>query len=455
MSSGSLSIDNRVPVVMYVEGSYQNTTLAGWQHTKTWSGGDSRLPRSPEPFDPGRLFTTVSPSGRRYRFYARRAPRKREKLFSPNNYSMSALRRFNPLVGDMANNLSWNPQHYTNATLESVIGVDSVTLPAPPPFDANDDIKLISRLKDRIGGSDFNMSVFLAEGHQVVGMIGDTAVKLARAYHLFRRGDVVGSIKTMYAGRKMPPKAFRRKSANNWLELQYGWLPLLGDMKDGAELLAHRLNVPFRQRHVVRMSKSASKQAMDNFNVAYRWSGGRSVVQKQIVAFISEPESLPSLLGLMDPELIAWELTPFSFVVDWFLPVGDYLAARAFASRLHGTFVITTKTTMLERGIEPKVVNYDWVYPGATGVWDFGNSDAYSRERVTLLREVTNSLVVPMPKVKPLDEALSWQHCLNGIALLANVLHAPKKALLDIPPPALSAKFGIPNSEVWADRLHL
>jgi hypothetical protein len=33
-------------------------------------------------------------------------------------------------------------------------------------------------------------------------------------------------------------------------------------------------------------------------------------------------------LGLTNPALVAWELVPYSFVVDWFLPVGDWLQAQ-------------------------------------------------------------------------------------------------------------------------------
>jgi hypothetical protein len=32
-------------------------------------------------------------------------------------------------------------------------------------------------------------------------------------------------------------------------------------------------------------------------------------------------------LGLLNPLSLAWELLPYSFVIDWFLPIGDYLAA--------------------------------------------------------------------------------------------------------------------------------
>lgn len=33
-------------------------------------------------------------------------------------------------------------------------------------------------------------------------------------------------------------------------------------------------------------------------------------------------------LGLTNPALVAWELVPYSFVVDWFLPIGDWLQAQ-------------------------------------------------------------------------------------------------------------------------------
>jgi hypothetical protein len=36
---------------------------------------------------------------------------------------------------------------------------------------------------------------------------------------------------------------------------------------------------------------------------------------------------LPARLGLLNPAEVIWELVPFSFVADWFLPIGDYLSA--------------------------------------------------------------------------------------------------------------------------------
>jgi hypothetical protein len=42
---------------------------------------------------------------------------------------------------------------------------------------------------------------------------------------------------------------------------------------------------------------------------------------------ISNPNLyLANKLGFVNPAVIAWELVPFSFVVDWFVPVGNFLS---------------------------------------------------------------------------------------------------------------------------------
>jgi hypothetical protein len=46
--------------------------------------------------------------------------------------------------------------------------------------------------------------------------------------------------------------------------------------------------------------------------------------------------------GLTDPASVAWELIPFSFVADWFVPIGDTLRAIHAARTLPVEKVITT-----------------------------------------------------------------------------------------------------------------
>ena len=46
------------------------------------------------------------------------------------------------------------------------------------------------------------------------------------------------------------------------------------------------------------------------------------------VSVITNPNANTfSSLGLANPALVAWELVPFSFVIDWVLPIGSWLTA--------------------------------------------------------------------------------------------------------------------------------
>lgn len=121
----------------------------------------------------------------------------------------------------------------------------------------------------------------------------------------------------------------------------------------------------------------------------------------------------------MDPELILWELVPFSFVVDWFMPVGDWMEARAFASRISGsttvTSTLTRETVSGYRCLQKPAIPVDWFG------YEVGSTDGHFK-RILLERVVGTSISVPLPQVKSLSSIASWQHMANGIALLTQVL---------------------------------
>lgn len=291
-----------------------------------------------------------------------------------------------------------------------------------PQFTANHQIELVGKLKSQLRGSDFNMAVFLGEGRQSLKLITDSATRLYRGYQAFRHGDLIDAASWLTAGRssRRGQKTWKQKTAkrsgdasSQWLQLQYGWLPLLSDMKSGAEALSHHLNVPFRQRYVVRRNLRVDIDRTSPF------ASGFDQNSRQLIAYISEPESLPVLSGLLDPELVLWELTPFSFVADWVIPIGDYLAARAFATRLSGTFVTTGLRKTVRQG--GKVVDlYDYPPTTKIGYADFSQSSLLF-ESVKIDRTVSSSLDVPMPTVKPLNKIASWQHCANALALVTQM----------------------------------
>ena len=210
------------------------------------------------------------------------------------------------------------------------------------------------------------------------------------------------------------------------LEIQYGWRPLLQDIYEASRALAWHLGDPYKQRLRVTVRKEKDLLKVSTWpgkplgtvpqTYAKNWCNSRATIRQQrwLTAIIAErPESIPAALGLLDPEVIAWEATPFSFVADWAIPIGDWLESRAYASRLKGTFITSDL-----------FLNHHFPNEGS---FVSGNPRA-QRKIVSFTRVISNTLAVPMPAVKPLSKVASFQHCLNGLALMVSVVSGGKKS---------------------------
>jgi len=117
-----------------------------------------------------------------------------------------------------------------------------------------------------------------------------------------------------------------RTQADLWLEYSYGWRPLAQDVYGLSELANEVLAKPL----FVKGRGSATIKAVQN------WENGEdhvntdasTSVRTKLYASI-ENEGIRALnqAGLVNPLSIAWELVPWSFAIDWFVPVGATLDA--------------------------------------------------------------------------------------------------------------------------------
>jgi len=333
---------------------------------------------------------------------------------------------------EIALRTSFNPFDPNRIVRRAVMGIHAEGTWAPANLlDANDQIKMVNKLREKLQGSDFNMSVFLAEGHRSLRLIGDTSIRIAKSLFHVKRGDFWGASRALFEGTSRAPLAPRHPSwgrltddagelAARVLELQYGYKPLFKDVHAGAEQLAHYLNYPATKTYRVGVRKELNLSKSSQWTIegygptpnitAKATSGSSRVHGRHLIARISEGglPTLPAALGLLDPELIAWEVIPFSFIADWFIPIGPYLEARASASRLEGKFVTSDK--MIGKSFVPQSSWYttspDPPFVGYTGV--------------SFTRTISSVLAVPLPTVKSFKKAASFQHCLNGLALLVS-----------------------------------
>lgn len=298
-------------------------------------------------------------------------------------------------------------------------------------IDNNDWNAAFSKLRERTTGSDFNMSVFLGEGHQTLGLITNSAERIVKSMLKLWRRDPLGAARALVDGtdRVIKPINHRKFAtgtlSSNWLELQYGWLPLLGDTRGAAESLAHAMEVPFRKKFTVRKRKEKMSTKQYGLNGPCRdnrtYASWYSCDRLQIHIEMAERPSLSWTLGLENPELVAWELLPWSFVIDWFLPIGQYLEARAATSLMQAGTVISYSH-------RAKYLGCTGALPQLGGRYKRGNFTRYVYDEPNTLPTPFFDRIrkVPQPNFKGLNEALSWRHCANAIALLGSLASGVK-----------------------------
>lgn len=294
--------------------------------------------------------------------------------------------------------------------------------PLADPWTSNDDLKLLDKLRDRIAGSSFNAGVVLGEGKKTLQMIGDNAISIAKAIKFARRGNFASAADVLLqrTGKKRPPKG-TSPIASNWLELQYGWMPLLSDISDGMMFIHHQLESPNLERIVVTrnagglhagVSQESGRHYTD-LSQTYYLDNHYVESGKRIIALIKEVNNV-QLSGILDPLSVGWELLPYSFVADWFLPIGSYLAARGLAQSVSGTFITTKRFRSRYTGplkYQNAPTGRQWTIYGQT-------AREYLREQWSLDRSISTTLSVPLPSFKPLEKVASWQHAANAVALV-------------------------------------
>lgn len=299
--------------------------------------------------------------------------------------------------------------------------------------------KAVTNALLKLKNQKFNAGVAIGEARATAGLLGTTATRVAKSILLFRKGRVREAFAAI--GQSPPdPNRFIRltrrreeylrekglltrkrrllKPTNNWLELQYGWLPLLSEIKGAVDLVQQPPEVSnevVTVKGVYRDSNEFNFEKNPHPTGTAVWKGKADVGVFVRLDYIPDDhyKALASSLGLTNPLEIVWELTPYSFVLDWMLPIGDWLSTLDAA--LGYKFLSGSVSVRQRVKGEITMRAYD-SYP-------FSNCRHGGRSRldvVRLDREVYTSS--PLPHLPRFKNPLSLGHMANGLSLLAQVL---------------------------------
>jgi hypothetical protein len=185
------------------------------------------------------------------------------------------------------------------------------------------------KLLEKWRSSSFNLGVSVFEGRESVDMMVNRMNDLIKAARALRKRDLGGALRHLShvpkGGRRSAQIALNVGSIRDaFLELQYGWIPLIKDISNAAEFVKLK---PTQSRIKARSSNRGGATPYGAGIPQSRIQVFANDQRFQQVVIVSHQPSMLERLGLTDAQSIGWEIAPLSFVADWFSPIGDYLAS--------------------------------------------------------------------------------------------------------------------------------
>nr|URG15130.1 MAG: maturation protein [Leviviridae sp.] len=257
-----------------------------------------------------------------------------------------------------------------------------------------------------------NLGVAFAERNKTAQLVGDTSVQLAKAMMALRRRDWKQAARELGLNNPREPRG--KSVVNRWLELQYGWKPLLSDVYGSVDALSRR---PPSDWMVTGKGSDSDKTTSSKEVGGSAWSRSNGYLTVEKGCFVridasptNDPLLIAASLGITNPAVIAWELVPFSFVVDWMLPIGSYLDSLDAMLGYGPTWCSISRLRKASWEIKGRSG------ADAGGVWTMSSQGW--KEEIHLSRIVSTS--VPLPVLPRFKDPVSFAHMANGLSLLAS-----------------------------------
>jgi hypothetical protein len=270
---------------------------------------------------------------------------------------------------------------------------------------------------------DLNLATDLAELSETIAMIRDPVcefVKMLRTPTEWRsKASLAATVK-----RRVNARAYADQTASSWLLYRYGLVPLAKQIESYLEYFSSQLeNV---ELHKLRRAKGSCKAGGDvsfsysnittPFNVKLSFQGSINYKVKSTTStyytFIGIPTKQERLgLSALDIPEAVWERLYLSFVWDWFIGIGDWLAGLKFDLYRELTGMCTSHKVVETCTIScTKATN-------STGTIIYDTpSDVFSTTTERLVRVVNPNS--SLPRIPVVNSAMNLLRQIDAVTLL-------------------------------------
>lgn len=258
----------------------------------------------------------------------------------------------------------------------------------------------ITEARNRLREGKVQNGADLAEARQTANLLSSYSVGALRGVSSFMRREGLASLRNLSVGQ------LTKGLSNRYLEMIFGIMPLLSSINDNAALL-HQMaeeGVPWDLKTQKSKSVVYETEESRNGNLISQWKIKGKVKCGLTARMVNPLLSSADTFGVLNPLSISWELMPMSFVLDWFIPVGNVLDSLSATLGLQfedGYLSYSTEAELKYRHADvPNLVS-----PGKMVTKHF----AFRREPL---------LDFPVPELYAKDNPFSSKRLVTALALL-------------------------------------
>jgi hypothetical protein len=283
-------------------------------------------------------------------------------------------------------------------------GIRNMILTAVDPYLTEFDDKLKRKIHQKLKNQTVHVGNIIAERKQTMDLVQSS---VQRILQLIKAKKNIFKAAASYAKNS-------KQIASDILAFKFGVEPLMNDIQTFAKYLDDSSDEPII---TVRANTGAAKNIPLKVVTGSFTFVGFVEISYTVKCVVDNP-ALRTLseFGLINPLEILWEVTPWSFVIDWFFPVGDWISNKTSDCGIvfkTGTRKVKLTGTFTTEGSQSGLPPGSDIGPG-------GNSALVDFDGEVIGRSVLSG-IPNLPPIK-LKNPLSWSHGIESVALAVQKL---------------------------------